>query len=129
MAMNKLSISKAAEMFGVARSTVQRRISSGELSYATAGQGSHPNAKVIDLSDLIRVFGEPSLQSDTVLNATKSDSILQLQNEALQRENILLRERVSDLKTMLDQKEKVIENQRNQIAIFFRGLTNKKRSG
>ncbi len=124
--MSKLSISKAAEVFGVARSTIQRRVSSGELSYTTAGQGSHPNAKTLDMSDLIRVFGEPARSSDTVSNATKSDSMLQLENEMLQRENALLRDRVDDLKQMLDQKEKVIENQRNQIAIFFRGLTKKK---
>ena len=124
--MSKLSISKAAEVFGVARSTIQRRVSSGELSYTTAGQGSHPNAKTLDMSDLIRVFGEPSLQIDTVSHATKSDSMIQYENEMLQRENILLRERVEDLKTMLDQKEKVIENQRQQITIFFRGLTKKK---
>ena len=124
--MSKLSISKASEVFGVARSTIQRRISSGELSYSTARQGAHPNAKTIDFTELVRVFGEPSRSSDTVNNATKSDSVIQLENEMLQRENELLRERVNDLKEMNQQKEKVIENQRQQITIFFRGLVKKK---
>ena len=54
--MAKVTIKKASELTGKHKRTIQRYVLSGKLSYTTNSQGF----KVIDTSELIRVFGELS---------------------------------------------------------------------
>lgn len=60
----KISISEAAKRWGVSRTTVYQKINDGELS-----RGSD---KKIDVSEMLRVFGEPpnNEQQKDVLNKT-----------------------------------------------------------
>lgn len=54
--MAKVSISEAARLTGKSRTTLHRLIKAGELSTCSGVR----NAKMVDISELIRVFGEIS---------------------------------------------------------------------
>ena len=67
--MAKVSISEAARLVKVSRPTIYKMINSGKLSYTSVvkhGKG----IKVIDTSELIRVFGS----LDGVIDDVKSDA-------------------------------------------------------
>ncbi|MRT44227.1 DNA-binding protein [Enterobacteriaceae bacterium RIT702] len=54
--MAKVSISEAARLTGKSRTTLHRLIKTGELSTCSGVR----NAKMVDISELLRVFGEIS---------------------------------------------------------------------
>jgi len=54
--MAKVSISEAARLTGKSRTTLHRLIKAGELSTCSGVR----NAKMVDISELIRVFGDIS---------------------------------------------------------------------
>ena len=54
--MAKVSISEAARLAGKSRTTLHRLIKTGELSTCAGVR----NSKMIDISELIRVFGDIS---------------------------------------------------------------------
>jgi len=54
--MTSVTLKKAIELTGKSKRTIQRYMSNGKLSYTTNVDGH----KVIDVSELIRVFGELS---------------------------------------------------------------------
>ncbi|MCH4698608.1 helix-turn-helix domain-containing protein [Streptococcus suis] len=54
--MAKVSISEAARLTGKSRTTLHRLIKTGELSTCSGVR----NAKMVDISELIRVFGDIS---------------------------------------------------------------------
>ena len=58
--MAKVSISEAARLTGKSRTTLHRLIKTGELSTCSGVR----NAKMVDISELIRVFGEISKPVD-----------------------------------------------------------------
>lgn len=53
--MPKLNVSQAANLYGKSRMTLHRHLKSGRISSELSGDGQ----RLIDLSELIRVFGEP----------------------------------------------------------------------
>jgi len=53
--MPKLNVSQAANLYGKSRMTLHRYLKSGRISSELSGDGQ----RLIDLSELIRVFGEP----------------------------------------------------------------------
>lgn len=57
--MAKVSISEAARLTGKSRTTLHRLIKTGELSTCSGER----NAKMVDTSELLRVFGSLSLPS------------------------------------------------------------------
>ena len=71
--MARVSISEAARLVKVSRPTIYKMINSGKLSYTSVvkhGKG----IKVIDTSELIRVFGSLDGVIDTVKYDVKSDA-------------------------------------------------------
>ena len=66
MQQHQLTVSQAAELYGVARSTVHRKLKSGRMSSTVRGDGK----RVVALSELIRVMGEP----DTVEEKVQQDA-------------------------------------------------------
>jgi transposase len=73
--MASLSISQAAKTFKVSRSTIQRKIKSGDLSLdASRGSGA-VNTKSVDISELVRVFGEPRTTVETVSMHASRDNV------------------------------------------------------
>ena len=87
--MAKISISEAARLTGKSRTTLHRLIKTGELSTCHGAR----NARMVDVSELIRVFGplehRPSEQgaaqvsehSDTGISAQSEQVIAQLRQE------------------------------------------------
>lgn len=53
--MSKLTIGKMANLYGLARTTLYDRIKAGTISYEINNSGQ----KVIDLSEMLRIYGEP----------------------------------------------------------------------
>ncbi len=66
--MAELSISQAAREWGISRRTLQRRASDGTVT-VTVVTG---NRKTVDTAEMIRVFGEPVSQRDTVTMPDKT---------------------------------------------------------
>ena len=90
--MTILTLTQAAKVARVARSTLYRAIRKGRISVVSQPNGS----KGIDTAELIRVFGplqvsaEQSKQSNTYQDA----ALLRAHIDALERENTLLRDEV-----------------------------------
>ena len=53
--MAKLTIGRMAKLYGLHRSTLHEAVSKGRVTAGLDGKGQ----KVIDLSEMIRVYGEP----------------------------------------------------------------------
>ena len=67
--MARVSISEAARLVKVSRPTIYKMINSGKLSYTSVVKHGK-SIKVIDISELIRVFGS----LDGVIDDVKSDA-------------------------------------------------------
>ncbi|WP_159310800.1 helix-turn-helix domain-containing protein, partial [Klebsiella pneumoniae] len=67
--MARVSISEAARLVKVSRPTIYKMINSGKLSYTSVVK-HEKSIKVIDTSELIRVFGS----LDGVIDDVKSDA-------------------------------------------------------
>lgn len=111
--MPLVSISEAARLTGKARSTLHKYIKQGKLSTTTA---SDNRTKKIDISELLRVFGDiNATSSDTVTNVAKlqqttSDEdrtlqvklqFLELENTHLKAENDLLTKNLEDVRNAM----------------------------
>lgn len=85
MQQTRLKIAEAAKLYGIARTTIYKKIKEGKLSIDTD--------KRIDLSEMMRVFGAiPSqLQTQTTVEsvAIQSDEIKGLQDKITMLENEL----------------------------------------
>ena len=113
--MAKVGIKRATELTGVSKSTIQRAMKQGKLSYDVDG-----SRKLIDVSELERVYGVQSPSQD---NATKTDTSdyeteLQKARHALEIDRLEMKvktledqldaaqDQVNDLKAQRDQWQK-----------------------
>ncbi|MDM6836987.1 helix-turn-helix domain-containing protein, partial [Escherichia coli] len=71
--MARVSISEAARLVKVSRPTIYKMINSGKLSYTSVVKHGK-NTKVVDTSELIRVFGSLYGGGDTVKHDVKDDA-------------------------------------------------------
>ena len=71
--MARVSISEAARLVKVSRPTIFKMINRGKLSYNSVVTHCK-NTKVVDTSELIRVFGSLYGGGDTVKNDVKGDA-------------------------------------------------------
>lgn len=62
MQQHHLTVSEAAKLYGFARSTINRKLTSGRMSSTVRGDG----VRVVALSELIRVWGEPHQAEEAV---------------------------------------------------------------
>ena len=95
------TISQAARLYGKARSTIHRAIDAGRLSCSIRGDG----VRVLDLSELIRLWGEPpNTPPQAQQNATPDEPDTQqamLQElRAMRRELVALREEVHQMRAL-----------------------------
>jgi len=115
--MAKVGAQRAAVLTGKSKSTIQRAMNSGKLSYAL----DQNDRRVIDVSELERVFGikAESLNSNAAPNAQAAvDSDIDKERLALEIKLLELRlenaqEQIEDLR---DQRDKW-ENQANQVLL------------
>ena len=133
--MKALSVIELAQLYGMNRQSIYKRINKGDLSKNSDGK--------IDFSEALRVFGEPShnnkdvttLQSTPVQNATEVDMLKQQvdilkkqleakdnQIEAIQR---LLEAPKTNMTTFTDQKpsQDIATDPRSEPELKHDGLT------
>lgn len=105
--MAKLSITQAAKEWGISRSTLQRRIKSGDVSVTQSDTGVTKSARTVDTAEMLRVFGEAkgvsvtqsehvAMGGQTHLNDTVDQVTKKLINQ-LENENQFLRDQVEKL--------------------------------
>lgn len=107
--MKALSVIELAKLYGMNRQSVYKRIKKGDLSKNSNGK--------IDLSEAIRVFGEPSqrsnqnvtLQSQTTQKSAELD-IMRQQVDMLQKQLELAQEREQFQREELKAKNEQIES-------------------
>lgn len=98
--MKALSVIELAKLYGMNRQSVYKRINKGDLSKNSNGK--------IDLSEAIRVFGEPSQRS--IQNVT-----LQSQATVKSAEVDIMRQQVDMLKKQLELAQEREQFQREQL--------------
>lgn len=112
--MAKVGAQRAAELTGTSKSTIQRAMNSGKLSYELDNNGR----RVIDVSELERAFGLVQQGGNTVSGNSNSSSVeqeLQKATNMLEQERLNMRiklleqqlqaaqDQISDLKDQRDQ--------------------------
>ncbi|ENR4997150.1 helix-turn-helix domain-containing protein [Enterobacter roggenkampii] len=104
--MAKVSISEAARLTGKSRTTLHRLIKTGELSTCHGAR----NARMVDVSELIRVFGPLEHRASEQVTAQvseQSDTGFSAQNEQIIAQ---LKQEVEHLKTLVSAKESHIDS-------------------
>ncbi|WP_065358486.1 helix-turn-helix domain-containing protein [Kluyvera georgiana] len=103
--MARVSISEAARLASVSRPTIYKLLKSGELSYSSVVKHGK-SVKLIDTTELLRVFGSINIVIDSKSDAVKNDAYstavnsrflqdLQHQVAILQAENAGLKDAVN----------------------------------
>ena len=107
-----ISVTKAAKEWGVSRTTIYQKVNDGELS-RTAD-------KKIDVSEMLRVFGEPISKKRTERSVDTVQSTL-LNSQSVQYntdiEHLLVLEKLKNehLSQQVSDQKKIIENYQQQI--------------
>ncbi|PZO81548.1 MAG: entry exclusion 1 domain-containing protein [Micavibrio aeruginosavorus] len=108
--MAKVGAQRAAELTGRSKSTVQRAMNSGKLSFEIDGNGR----RLIDASELDRVFGLLPQGADTGSSSSEGNSQSELQRAADMLEIERLKMRVRALEEQLDLVREQYEDMRGQ---------------
>ena len=107
-----ISVTKAAKQWGVSRTTIYQKINDGELS-RTAD-------KKIDVSEMLRVFGEPiskkrtERSADTVQSTPLNNQSVQY-NTDIEHQLALEKLKNEHLSQQVNDQKKLIENYQQQI--------------
>ncbi|MDE1488515.1 hypothetical protein KKI90_19765 [Xenorhabdus bovienii] len=115
--MAQVSISEAARLTGKSRRTIQRYIATGKLSLAH----NDVTEKTIDISELMRVFGEIKKEevtpNDTPEIVTMSHRVTN-DNDRSKLENELLKKEIEFLKQRLEDKDAHIDSLKNAMLLI-----------
>ena len=115
----KISVTKAAEEWGISRTTIYQKVNDGELS--------RTSDKKIDTSEMLRVFGEPvskkrTEQSVNTIDNTHSNSQsvqdcsdLKHKLELEKLKNEYLKQQVCDQKGLIENYQKQIDQLQNNL--------------
>lgn len=116
--MSKVSISEASRLTNKTRKTIYKYIQDGLLTVSMDTQGK----KVIDISELIRVFGEIEMPEYTEVNNTEvSNNIHQVTLESIQ----LIAEKdveIARLQSLLVGKDELLNSKNDQIKALEKSL-------
>lgn len=100
--MAKVGAQRAAELTGKSKSTIQRSMNSGKLSYEKDAN----NRRIIDVSELERVFGLSSpTQNNSALAATSVEAELKKATDMIEMERMKMK-----IKVLEDQLENTTNN-------------------
>lgn len=112
--MAKVSISEASRLTGKSRTTLHRLIKTGELSTCHGAR----NARMVDVSELIRVFGHiehPASEQVSAQVSEHSGTGISVQNEHVIAQ---LRQEVEHLKTLVSAKDSHIDSLRQAMLLI-----------
>ena len=116
--MSKVSISEASRLSNKTRKTIYKYIQDGLLTVSMDTQGK----KVIDISELIRVFGEIEMPEYTEVNNTEvSNNIHQVTLGSIQ----LIAEKdveIARLQSLLAGKDELLNSKNDQIKTLEKSL-------
>jgi hypothetical protein len=116
--MSQVSISEASRLTSKTRKTIYKYINDGMLTVSIDTQGK----KVIDISELIRVFGEIEMPEYTEVNNTEiSNNIHQVTLENIQ----LIAEKdveIARLQSLLSGKDELLNAKNEQIKTLEKSL-------
>lgn len=103
-----MSVTKAAKEWGVSRTTIYQKFSSGELSRTTD--------KKIDTAEMLRVFGEPVSKKRTERPMNNLNST-HLNSHSIELEHTLELEKLKNeyLQQKVSEQKQLIENYQQQI--------------
>lgn len=122
--MSKVSITQAAKMAGISRSYLYRKyINTGKLSVL-----NEEDKKLIDVSELIRVFGNLHVDSEQGVDSEQSDT--QQNNSSSQDKDKLiayLERELTELKADAKQREEWFKQQLERATHLLEDKTAKKR--
>jgi len=102
----KVSISEAARLAGKSRTTLHRLIKTGELSVSTGDR----NAKMIDISELCRVFPTIRLSTGEHQNEQVSEQRVTGIVTGDEQDNARLKQEVEHLKALVSSQQSHIES-------------------
>ena len=108
--MSKLTIKKACELAGISRPTLYKYINNGELSIVKDGKSSY-----VDLSELLRVFPNSSLQIDS---KDDGNNLHNLTSEIAHQNEV-----IKMLKQQLEDKQKDNDFLKNQLTEYSKNFT------
>lgn len=99
--MPELNLSQAARLYGKSRMTLHRHCGSGRIS----SRLNHDGQRLIDLSELIRAYGEPPSRAtpdtpDTLSDQSQRDALLLRELQALREQVAQLQEEVRELRRL-----------------------------
>lgn len=104
--MAKVSISEAARLTGKSRTTLHRLIKTGELSTCAGVR----NSKMIDISELVRVFGELEMPASVQVKEQAGEQHVTVQNTAEAQVVNSLKQEVEHLRSLVSAQESHIES-------------------
>ena len=107
--MSKLTIKKACELAGISRPTLYKYINNGELSIVKDGKSSY-----VDLSELLRVFPNSSLQIDS---KDDGNNLHNLTSEIAHQNEV-----IKMLKQQLEDKQKDNDFLKNQLTEYSKNF-------
>jgi hypothetical protein len=112
--MAKVSISEAARLTGKSRTTLHRLIKTGELSTCAGVR----NSKMIDISELIRVFGDLSLPVDG--HPSEQDVEQRFTVPSVPHEHVVnsLKQEVEHLRTLVSAQESHIDSLKQSLQLL-----------
>ncbi|WP_313396957.1 DNA-binding protein [Pantoea septica] len=112
--MAKVSISEAARLAGKSRTTLHRLIKTGELSTCAGVR----NSKMIDISELIRVFGDISAPVTEQYSEQDSEQRVTVPDTANEQMINSLKQEVEHLRTLVSAQESHIDSLRQSLQLL-----------
>lgn len=112
--MAKVSISEAARLTGKSRTTLHRLIKTGELSTCAGVR----NSKMIDISELIRVFGEISAPVTEQHSEQDFEQRITVPDTANEQMINSLKQEVEHLRTLVSAQEFHIDSLRQSLQLL-----------
>lgn len=124
--MAVVSISEAARLAGKSRKTIQRYVADGRISMSQHVAGS----KGIDLSELVRVFGELSHSDPALSHASESQTVapdVAAAVASLQAENALLKAQIEAKDAQIQAKDANLADLRQSLRLLEHSAAPKRR--
>ena len=112
--MAKVSISEAARLTGKSRTTLHRLIKTGELSTCAGVR----NSKMIDISELIRVFGDISVPVTEQCSEQAPEQRVTVPDTANAQMINSLKQEVEHLRTLVSAQESHIDSLRQSLQLL-----------